>query len=109
MLQGHCRDPEVVIRDWPPHLCKVGLELTVTLGRGLIGKQNDRGCNEVADVCKLFLPPLCSLCAKVKFAEHHPRHVHGLEFRKPLRQSLITAEVSNHDGSVHQDTTNRVH
>src|SRR6266567_3728320 len=109
MLTGYCRDPKVVIRDRPTHLCKVGLELSVTLGRALIRKQNDSRGKEVADVCKLFLTPLCSMCSKVKFAEHDPRHVHGLEFRKPRRQGLIAAEVSNHDVSVHQDTTNRVH
>ncbi|MBK5290964.1 MAG: hypothetical protein JJE04_04615 [Acidobacteriia bacterium] len=43
--QAYRCNPEVVIRDRPPHLGEFGLDLTIVLGRGLIGKQNYSGCH----------------------------------------------------------------
>lgn len=96
MLQGYGRDPEIIVRDWPPRLGKFGLDLTVVLGGGMVRKQKRGRCQKVIDLSMLFLSPLRSLCAKAKFANHHPRNIQGFEFCKPRSQCLIATKVCNH-------------
>jgi hypothetical protein len=61
------------------------------------------------DVRELFLPPLCFLGAKVKFAKHNQGQVHGGDSGEPWTHNLVTAKVRDHDVRVHQDTTSHVH
>ena len=109
VLPGHCRNPEVIVWDGLAKLSKLGFDLAVNLGGVLVGVQNHGVCQEVADVCELFLPPLCPLGAKVKFAEHHPGQAHAREPGEVRLQSLVTTKICDHDVGVHQDTTSHVH
>jgi hypothetical protein len=89
-------------------LGEFGFDLTVHLGV-LVGEQNHSVCQKIVDVCELFLPPLCPLSAKVKFAEHHPGQVQGSDPGEVRLQSHVTAKVCDHDVGVHQDTASHVH
>jgi hypothetical protein len=109
ILPGHRRNPEVVVRDGLAKLGEFGFDLAVNLGGVLVGEQNHGVCQKVADVCELFLPPLCPLGAKVKFTEHHPGQIHGGDSGEVRMQNLVTAKVCDHDVGVHQDTTSHVH
>jgi hypothetical protein len=109
MLACERRDPDIVVRNWPANSGKFRFDLTVRLSRSVVGKQDYRVSQNVADVTDLFLPPPGSLRAEIKFTENRPRQVHGSDLCKPWRESWITAKVGDHNGGVQQDTTSCVH
>ena len=108
-LTSHRGDPNVVVRDQPPHPSEFRFHLAVAFTGAPIRQQHDGSLQKIADQSQLRFPPLGAERAIVELAQDHPRHENSRCGFQARGEIGVVSEVRYDHVRVQQDTTSRVH